>query len=92
MITPLTRTQQRTLAALVIDALANLAEYPPDCLTAGECDDAHPEAIRAQLATWARRLPGDAWDIRLDEQEERASDLIDDGYGLRARGGLTYFA
>lgn len=22
---------------------------------------------------------------------ERASDLIDDGYGIRARGGLVYF-
>jgi hypothetical protein len=30
-------------------------------------------------------------DEPVPQAQERASDLIDDGYGLRARGGLVYF-
>jgi hypothetical protein len=59
----LNREQQRDLAAEVIDQIANILDR----------DDAHmygdPETVRAQLATWAARLPGTYWDTRLGDPD-----------------------
>ena len=39
-----------------------------------------------------RAVPSKAADVACElYTTERASDLIDDGYGIRARGGLVYF-
>ncbi len=58
----LSRYQQHLLAADATAALADVAErahmYP-------SLAEVPARDIRAQLARWARLLPGDAWDDRL---------------------------
>ena len=60
------------------------------CLTRPELDP-DPEPA-SPASAYARALAIDAADRRMRAAgTERDSDLIDDGYGLRARGGLGYF-
>jgi hypothetical protein len=66
----LTKQQRDALAAYVMTEFGNMLEriacaddlggYVPDDVAALDLD-----AVRDQLATWARRIPGDVWDTRL---------------------------
>jgi hypothetical protein len=69
MTTKLTRQQREALADVVMTHLGNLVEMVNDehgpYSYVAELWGTDPDVIRAQLATWARRIPGDAWDTRL---------------------------
>jgi hypothetical protein len=70
----LTRQQREQLAAYVITEFGQMVErialademggYVPDEVAALDHD-----AVRAQLASWARRIPGEAWDVRLGDSD-----------------------
>lgn len=62
----LSRKQKDDLAWIVLLAMGDLAEQAAiGGIGSGELDDVNPEDVREQIATWARRLPGDKWDTRL---------------------------
>lgn len=63
----LTRKQRDLLAAAAIRQLGNLAEFTSEF--APELAGVDYRLVSAQLATWARRLPGDAWDLRLGDPD-----------------------
>jgi len=66
----LSREQQQRLASSVIDTLGNLAEQIADGEMWWQDESAAPAAdLIAQLAVWARRIPGDAWDTRLGDPD-----------------------
>jgi hypothetical protein len=74
MTTKLNRQQRDRLAAYVMSEFGNMVEriacaddlggYVPDDVAALDAD-----AVRAQLATWAQRIPGDVWDTRLGDPD-----------------------
>lgn len=71
MIMALNREQKSEVAALLIQAAGNLVEFWGEREEELEAD--HPlkgvtqADIRAQLSMWLYKMPGSAWDLRLDE-------------------------
>lgn len=63
----LAKEQREFIAESAKAALADLVETLTEAL-----GNDHDEQVRSMLATWARRIPGEAWDNRLGEGPEAA--------------------
>jgi len=63
----ITREQREALAQLVLAQVGNLVEFWSEYTERDPAlADLDALTARDQLATWMRRLPGEAWDIRLN--------------------------
>jgi hypothetical protein len=63
----MTRKQKEALAFAVMSQAANLIEFWSENSETYGIDDIDPNEARKQIAAWMSRLPGGAWDTRLDD-------------------------
>jgi hypothetical protein len=71
----MTRKQKEALAAVFIDQAGNLVEFFAE-MTKGNAALAGvtSDQVSRQLSTWLNRLPGDAWDVRLQGYDVPAAE------------------
>lgn len=65
----MTQEQKRMLAMLLIERMGDMVETWGEYWAPEQLAGVAATEIRQQLAVWARRLPGIAWDTRLGSSD-----------------------